>query len=262
MLTPSNSQLSEFRLITFPVSHYCEKARWALTRLNIPYIEERHAPLFHRLATGRVGGKTVPVLIAEGKAFINSTEILKYLDTIASGDAKLYPADPDLLKQVEALETRFNTQLGTATRVWAYSYTLQTPKLVKRRFTYGVPFHEQVAFPIVFPLVSAIVRRNFNVTPERALQAYEQIRQIFETVGKLLADGRPYLVGNRFSAADLTFAALSMAVVRPPEYGDAALALSNLEQLPPKMAEEVCAFRAMLASVFALRLWRDRDTDK
>lgn len=99
------------------------------------------------------------------------------------------------------------------------------------------------------------------MTPERALQAYEQIRQIFETVGKLLADGRPYLVGNRFSAADLTFAALCVVVVTPPEYGDAALALSNLD-MPPKMAEEVCAFRAMPAGVFALRLWRDRDTDK
>lgn len=58
-------------------------------------------------------------------------------------------------------------------------------------------------------------------------------------------NGRRYLVGDRFSAADLTFAALSVAAVRPPEYGDAALALSNLEQLPPKTAAEVCAFRAM-----------------
>lgn len=90
------------------------------------------------------------------------------------------------------------------------------------------------------------------------LLAWEQVTHIFDVVGKLLADGRTYLVGDRFSAADLTFAALSVAVVRPSEYGDAALALSNLEQLPPKMAEEVCAFREMPAGAFALRLWRDR----
>ncbi|MFM9267952.1 glutathione S-transferase N-terminal domain-containing protein [Tychonema sp. BBK16] len=29
------------RLITIPISHYCEKVRWALDLLKIPYIEER-----------------------------------------------------------------------------------------------------------------------------------------------------------------------------------------------------------------------------
>ena len=258
MVTPLNSRFDKLRLITFPVSHYCEKARWALTRLNIPYIEERHAPLFHRLATGRVGGNSVPVLIVEGKAFTDSTEILKYLDTIAPDEAKLYPTQPALLKEVEDLETLFNTQLGIASRVWAYSYTLHHPKLAQRRFLYKVPFHEQVVFPILSPLVITLIRRKLNITSETALQAHEQIRQIFDTVGSKLADGRPYLVGERFSAADLTFAALCVAAVRPPEYGEAALALSNLEQLPPEMAAEVCAFRAMPAGAFALRLWRAR----
>lgn len=114
METPLDSSLPSFRLITFPVSHYCEKARWALTRLNIPYVEERHAPLFHRLATGRVGGKSVPVLIADAGVFTDSRDILKYLDSIAPDDARLYPSDSSLLKQVEELEALFNAQLGTA----------------------------------------------------------------------------------------------------------------------------------------------------
>ena len=258
MATPLDSLSPPFRLITFPVSHYCEKARWALTRLNIPYIEERHAPLFHRLATGRVGGKSVPVLIAGAQVFTDSKDILKYLDTITPETTKLYPCDPELLKQVEELEAFFNTQLGTATPIWAYSYTLQNPKLAKRRFTCGVPFHEQALFPLIFPLISSTIRRQLNVTTDATTNAHAQITQVFKAVGNLLADGRTYLMGDRFSAADLTFAALSTAAVRPPEYGDAALALSNLEQLPPKMAEEVRAFREMPAGAFALRLWRSR----
>lgn len=258
MATPSDSLLPPLRLITFPVSHYCEKARWALNRLNIPYVEERHAPLFHRWATSRVGGKSVPVLIAGMQAFTDSTDIMKYLDLIAPEDAKLYPVDPDLRGQVEELETLFNTGLGSATRVWAYSYTLHNPKLAKRRFTYGVPLYEKVLFPIVFPLISTIIRRKLNVTTEAATNAHAQVKSIFEAVSSLLADGRSYLVGDRFSAADLTFAALSTAAVRPPEYGDPELALSNLEQLSPKMVEEVCAFREMPAGAFALKLWRER----
>jgi glutathione S-transferase len=43
-------------LITIPHSHYSEKARWALDRLELPYREEVHIPLLHRLATIRNGG--------------------------------------------------------------------------------------------------------------------------------------------------------------------------------------------------------------
>ncbi len=259
-MTEPLHQQSTFRLITFPVSHYCEKARWALTRLNIPYIEERHAPLFHRLATSRVGGKSVPVLVTETGVFTDSTDILRFLDTFAPDDAKLYPADSTQLKQVEELEALFNFQLGIATRVWAYSYTLNSPKLAKQRFTRGVPLYERVLFPIIFPSVQSIIRRKLKVTPDSGAKAHEQITQIFEIVGNLLSDGRTYLVGDRFSAADLTFAALSTAAVRPPEYGDASLAMSDLTQLPPKMAAQVKAFREMPAGAFALRLWRDRIT--
>ena len=49
-------------LITIPLSHYCEKARWALDRAALPYREEPHIPLIHRLATKRNDGGTVPVL--------------------------------------------------------------------------------------------------------------------------------------------------------------------------------------------------------
>ena len=40
----------------------------------------------------------------------------------------------------------------------------------------------------------------------------------FDFVAELLADGRAYLCGDRFSAADLTFAALAAPMVVPPEY--------------------------------------------
>ncbi len=30
------------RLLTIPISHYCEKARWALDRAGLDYVEERH----------------------------------------------------------------------------------------------------------------------------------------------------------------------------------------------------------------------------
>ena len=55
-------------LITIPISHYCEKARWALERACIPYTERQHMQGLHRVAVRRAGGgQTAPVLVtAEG----------------------------------------------------------------------------------------------------------------------------------------------------------------------------------------------------
>ena len=42
--------MSQYQLITIPVSHYSEKVRWALDYLGLPYIEKPHMPPFHHHA--------------------------------------------------------------------------------------------------------------------------------------------------------------------------------------------------------------------
>ena len=57
------------RLITIPISHYCEKARWALERAEIPYREEPHLQAIHWAHVWRAGrGRTAPVLVTEDGA--------------------------------------------------------------------------------------------------------------------------------------------------------------------------------------------------
>jgi glutathione S-transferase len=83
--------VSPVRLITIPVSHYCEKIRWALIRSQIPFVEDRHMPPFHQFSTNRVGGKSVPVLVTDTQVLTDSADILKYIDEISSPALKLYP---------------------------------------------------------------------------------------------------------------------------------------------------------------------------
>jgi len=244
------------RLITIPVSHYCEKARWALTRLQISYTEEGHMPPFHLLATSRVGGKLTPVLITESGAFTDSTNILQYLDEVAPNNAKLYPTDPDLRSQVEKLEDLFDEQLGPAIRRWGYFCVMDDDKLMQRNWCHGVPFVERALFPVVFPFMRKVVRQRLNITPESAARAYEQISIIFEKVGDLLADGRIYLVGDSFSAADITFAALAAPALAPPEHPIKGGV--GLQELPPKAVSEINAFRETPAGVFGLRLYSNQ----
>ncbi|GMR18278.1 MAG: hypothetical protein BMS9Abin33_0684 [Gammaproteobacteria bacterium] len=45
------------------MSHYCEKARWALERLDIDYHEERHLQGFHYLRTYAVSGGCIGLYV-------------------------------------------------------------------------------------------------------------------------------------------------------------------------------------------------------
>ncbi len=257
MKTTIDNPTKPFCLITIPISHYCEKARWALDKLKVTYVEERHTPPFHLLATSRFGGKTTPVLVTETGIFIDSTDILRYLDSIVPSDAKLYPTDLNQCQKVEKLENLFNSQLGPATRSWSYFHIMNDYKIMQSRWCYGVPFFERALFPILFPVTRSFAQRKLNINPESAAQAYDKIQSIFEQVNKLLSDGRTYLVGDKFSAADLTFATLAAPAVQPSEYPMRSI---SYQDLPRKLVSEINAFRKTPAGDFVLRLYRERNS--
>jgi len=241
------------RLITFRISHYCEKVRWALDRLSFPYVEECHLPPLHRLKTTVVGGSSVPVLVTQTQVFKDSADILKYLDTVAPLDLKLYPDLPILRHEVDELEVLFNNKLGVFTRQWGYFYALANRSLIQQLWCEGVPLWEKLLFPVLFPLTCRLVYSSYNVNRESALAAYERIQRIFADISHRLSDGRTYLVGNRFSAADLAFASLSAPALLPPEYGGL---FPELNQLPDEMVQQIQTLRDTVAGRYVLRLYR------
>ena len=247
-----SNQENSFRFITIPISHYCEKVRWALTKLKIPFVEEGHMPPFHKFVTSKVGGTSTPVLVTKKEVFTDSTDILKYLDSIVSDNLKLYPSEAELCKQVEDLEELFDSQLGPCTRRWGYFYVMNDRKQMQSLWTKNIPLIEKVLFPIVFTKMRSITRQKLDITPDSASKAYETIGSIFERVSELLSDGRKYLVGDRLSAADITFAALAAPVIAPPQH---PIQRSSLEDLPSKMVSEIKEFRATSAGVFVSRLY-------
>lgn len=239
------------RLITIPVSHYCEKARWALEYLQIPFQEFAHMPPFHQIAMKKNGGTSLPILLTDTQIIRDSTDILRYLDTLQPG--KLYPTEPELQSLSTELETLFNNNLGINARRWGYSAVL-TPDLVYPKWTQGVPVWHKLLFPVVFPQVKAIVQKRFQVTETSIGEAYQEVMQVFDRVSQVLADGRNYLLGDRFSAIDLTFAALAAPLLQPPEHH---VPPSPIEVVPPQIQADIRACRATLAGEFGLRLYRE-----
>jgi glutathione S-transferase len=244
-----------FRLITIPFSHYCEKARWALDRVGVPYVEEPHAPLFHYPFTQlRGGGRTVPVLVSRAGVFADSTDILRYADGFAPAGQGLYPEDPAARRDVEQLEDLFDRELGTEGRLWGYHQLLPRSDLAVRMLRAGTPPAEAAMLPFVFPFARAFLWRALGISEQRAARALECVERIFADVEARLDGGRPFLVGDRLSAADVTFAALSVPVLAPPEAG---LPLDDSSGLPAAMTATIDRLRRRPAGAFALRLYRD-----
>jgi glutathione S-transferase len=243
-------------LVTIPISHYCEKARWALDRAAVAYEERRHLPALHRVAVRRAGGtSTVPVLICTGGEVVaESADIIAWADARAVVDARMIPADPELAREAQALAEDYDERLGPATRLWVYHELFDYPKLVFGSMTAGVPAWERHTFRYGSKAVAFAVAKALKVTDENAVAAERTFRAIFADVDDRLADGRRYLVGDAFSIADLTFAALAAPLIAPPEY---AVRLPTIDQLPSGMADVVREHRETRAGQHALAMFRE-----
>jgi glutathione S-transferase len=243
------------RLVTIPISHYCEKARWALERAGMPYREERHVQGIHRLAARRAGGgSTVPVLVTPDGAIGDSQKILAWVDERSSAGERLFPAERDARQQVEQLCRRFDEELGPKGRRLMYIHMITQRELALRFNNAGVPSWENGAIRYGWPLIVRFIRRELDIRPGVEADDEAAVWREFDHVAALLADGRPYLCGERFGAADLTFAALSASVLAPPSYG---VPLPQPDALTPDTAALIERAREHPAGRYALGLFAE-----
>jgi glutathione S-transferase len=242
------------RLLTIPISHFCEKARWALERAGLEYDEERHVQGVHRFVSRRAGGAgTLPVLITDAGVVSESEDIVRYADAALEPEQRLFPAEPPLRDEVVALCRRFDAGLGPDARRLMYAQMLQRRNELLAVNNRGVPAWEDRFLRLGWPLVKRIAARDLAIGPTTIRDDDPRVRRELDEVAELLSDGRPYLCGERFSAADLTFAALAAAAIIPPGYGTP---LPQPDELPGPVGAVVRSFREHPAGAYALELFR------
>ena len=242
-------------LITIPISHYCEKARWALDYAGVGYRERAHLQLIHRVAVARAGGRTtVPVLVCGDRVLADSSDIVREADTRAPPGRRLYPADASAAADARTLEHEFDNRLGPHGRRWMYNGVHGRRDIAIDYACTGVPGWERMALSVGYPALVWLIDRYLDVTPQTAAASEVEVRAVFDSVGQRLADGRPFLCGEEFTAADLTFAALAAPMLMPPEY---AVPLPQPDELPAAMAAVVRELRAHPAGEHALAMFRD-----
>jgi glutathione S-transferase len=202
------------------ISHYSEKARWAFDFKGVEHERRAPPPMFHMgwaVVLTRGGGKTFPVLRLNGEAIGDSTRIIEALER-EYPEPPLYPADPDERRRALELEDHFDEELGPYIRRWAFHEALEgaepaefleaalgsAPKAVKRVMVATAPVGQR------------LLRLRYGINAEDAEVAREKTRSAFDRVESELQPSG-YLVGDRFTVADLTAAALLFPLVRPPE---------------------------------------------
>lgn len=201
------------------VSHYSEKARWALAWKGVEHRRRSPVPGAHMAVAiwlTRGAQYTFPVLRLDGRNIGDSTAIVAALEERFPAPP-LYPADIAERRRALELEDYFDEELGSNLRQLAWH------ELGKDRERFTELMEQTAPAPLTkFGRPTAAYARLYTALRFRAGDAAEAERnraQVLAALDRLeaeLGDGE-YLVGESFSVADLTAASLFYPLARPEE---------------------------------------------
>jgi glutathione S-transferase len=199
------------------VSNYNEKARWALDYKGIPHIRRAETPGQHAKRAQRLTGEsTFPVLVLDGEAIGDSTRIIEALER-RRPEPPLYPADPTERQQALELEDFFDEELGAYSRLLALHCLLPDPDLMLSTFTPDLKGGRRIVARAMYPLIRRRVTAEFGIDERSVALAEDKCRAACERFRAELGPSG-YLVGDRFTVADLTLAALVAPLVAPEQF--------------------------------------------
>ncbi|MEM7424937.1 MAG: glutathione S-transferase C-terminal domain-containing protein [Pseudomonadota bacterium] len=201
------------RLITFGISHFCEKARWALDWHRIDYQEECWVPGLHVLSSRLAGARSsaLPLLLSSREPVQGSGAILDWASRHGNGPELNHP-------DAAGIEERADNGIGIHLRHYVYSICLpRSPESVRPALYLNLGHAKALAGRATWPLVRRLMIKGFRITPETPERAKARFETELDWLDDLLSDGRPFLAGARFTRADLAVASLLSPLTRPAQ---------------------------------------------
>jgi glutathione S-transferase len=199
------------------VSPYNEKARWALDYKRVPHERKAAEPGRHRaIALRLTGAGTFPVLLLDGEAIGDSTRIIEALER-RYPEPPLYPADRAERQRALEIEDFFDEELGPHLRLLVISHVLESAELALGTFFPDLPGRRRLAARAMFPLLRRRTIDAFGIDESSVEHAWAKVRAAGECFREELTPSG-YLVGDRFTVADLSVAALVSPAVAPEQF--------------------------------------------
>lgn len=189
-------------LYQFPLSHYCEKARWILDHKQLDYVAQNLIPGVHRaFAQLKTGQGTLPILKDQGQWIADSTLIALYLD-------EHYPEHP-LLKlnphlRDQALEINLlATTLGEHVRRWGLAHSLSIGD-ESLEIMIGEKGYLRQFEKFSKPILKSLMTKNYKISEQYVLDSKIQIENIVAELNQILINNTgKYMVGDRLGLADI-----------------------------------------------------------
>ena len=213
-------------------SHYCEKVRLALDYMQLPWRAVsvdafEKAQLRARPRPAQLPSHTVPAIVDErtDTYVMDSTPILRYLAENYPQAPQLFPGDAANRAEVDAMLLELDSQLGILARRFAYTQLiLERPEFLAELF-FRHRAHGLYCAPGLRQLSGAfmgmVLTQRFAFHRSEALGLYEALEHYLLGLSARL-EQREFVVGNRFSAADLALAALLRPLTIVPFFAEHA----------------------------------------
>jgi len=200
----------------FPHSHYNEKARWALDFKSVPLKRISYLPGPHAEAMRKLAGTTeTPVLKIGGLVIAGSAAIIDALEANYP-DPPLYPADPEQRREALALQSWFDEEVGPGIRRALFAELTQELGYLCKLFASEKPLHTRLFYRAALPIARGTIKASMSINEPGAVEAGYRVTQAALDRVAAQVGSSGYLVGDSFSVADLTAAALLAPACNPP----------------------------------------------
>ncbi len=202
----------------FRFSNFNEKARWALAfkGLYLPrkdYLPGPHGGQIKKLCPESF----TPVLEWDGDHIQGSAEVIDHLEKVQP-EPPLYPADPVEKEEALRVQAHFDEKVGPEVRRALFLDTMSDAAYMANLFAGGKPWLVRKSYGAMLPLVRPLMRSAMDLSMDKQSAALKATEEGLDLIGEQ-SRTTGYLVGDRFSVADLSAAAL-LSITANPDHPD------------------------------------------
>ncbi len=197
-------------LYIFPISHFSEKARWALDLANYSYDLKVLTPGEHiPVLKGVVPETSLPVLQIDENYTQGSSTIVDLVEKQAFGGL--------CSEEEKEMESKIDQVIGKGLQTMLYHFVLPYPEIVGKLFLTTPPSKNQDVPPLEkFDFIALILKKKYKINPKNVELVIENVHSFTQELQEIYK-GKKFFNGEKFGRVDLTLASLMGVLVFPPE---------------------------------------------